>query len=69
MSKKSKSMTVVLSSEIVEILQELAAYYGTSLTDQIRHAVSDRKFFSDAYHAGKDIILVKDRENTHVEWR
>jgi hypothetical protein len=69
MKKKSKSVTFVLSSELVEVLEELAVRHGGSVTDQIVHAVSNRKFFSEAHNAGKDILLIKDRETTYVDYR
>jgi len=73
MAKSNKgSLTVVLSSEIVEVLESLAAAHSGDPLKELKQAVSDRKFFSDKVAKGDRIILLNDAEpdvRTIVDFR
>jgi hypothetical protein len=63
-------VTVNLAPEIVAVLRDLAKENGTTMTEEIRRAISDRKFFADEQAHGKKIILEGgDDERTLVEFR
>lgn len=56
MSAKQK-LTVNLSPQLVEVLRELAEKHGNTLTDELKRAIEDRKFFSDKLAAGNEVVL------------
>lgn len=67
-----KKLTVNLSAEIVDVLKEMADRNRSSMTEELRNAISDRKFFIDQKAAGKRIILEgsdEDSDRTIVEFR
>lgn len=67
-----KKLTVNLSAEIVDVLKEMADRNRSSMTEELRNAISDRKFFIDQKAAGKRIILEgsdEDNDRTIVEFR
>jgi predicted transcriptional regulator len=67
-----KKLTVNLSAEIVDVLKEMAERNRSSMTEELRNAISDRKFFIDQKDAGKRIILEGSDEGadrTIVEFR
>jgi hypothetical protein len=52
------SMQVVLNEDIVKVLRELALSSGSgSITEEIRFAIADRKFFSEKVAEGYKIFL------------
>lgn len=63
MSSK-KSLTVTLSHDLVEILETLGERDQLSLTEEIRYAISDRKFLCDKVDQGHTVILEKLDEET-----
>lgn len=63
MSSK-KSLTVTLSHDLVEILETLGERDRLSLTEEIRYAISDRKFLCDKVDQGHTVILEKLNEET-----
>jgi predicted transcriptional regulator len=69
MSNEKKKLTVNLSSEIVDVLKELANNNHSSMTEELKKAIADRKFFSDKQADGSRIILEKDSERTFIEFR
>jgi hypothetical protein len=64
-----KKLTVNLSAEIVDVLKEMAERNHSSMTEELRNAISDRKFFIEQKNAGKKIVLEDDDERTIVEFR
>lgn len=65
MSEKQK-LTVNLSPQLVDVLRELAAKHGNTLTDELKRAIEDRKFFSDKVEAGNEVLL-ENAENPGVK--
>ncbi len=68
-TQNRKKLTVNLSSEIVDVLKGLADQNGSTMTEELKKAISDRKFFSDRQAAGSRIVLERDDERTVVEFR
>jgi predicted transcriptional regulator len=67
-----KKLTVNLSSDIVDVLKSLAETNNSTMTDELKRAISDRKFFADQTAAGSKIILENAEEpniRTIVELR
>jgi hypothetical protein len=71
--KHKGSMQIVIDEDIVKVLRELALSSGSgSITEEIRFAISDRKFFSEKVAEGYKILLEHpDRpgERTVVDYR
>jgi hypothetical protein len=71
--KHKGSMQIVIDEDIVKVLRELALSSGSgSITEEIRFAISDRKFFSEKVAEGYKIFLEhSDRpgERTVVDYR
>jgi predicted transcriptional regulator len=59
MPSKQK-LTVNLSSQLVEVLRELAEKHGNTLTDELKKAIEDRKYFSDKIEAGNEVVLLNE---------
>lgn len=55
-----QKLTVNLSPQLVEVLRELADKHGNTLTDELKRAIEDRKFFSDKIEAGDEVVLMND---------
>lgn len=67
-----KKLTVNLSSDIVDVLREMADRNGSSMTEELRNAISDRKFFIEQKAQGKRIVLEQadtGDDRTIVEFR
>ena len=64
-------MKFVLNGELVTVLEELAVKNGTSVTTELKIAISDRAFFSEKIHSGSEICLENENgsEKTYVNWR
>ena len=62
MASDKKKLTVNLSSEIVEDLKQLADDNRTSVTEELRRAIADRKFFTERHKKGDSIILENENE-------
>jgi|APMI01.1.fsa_nt_gi predicted transcriptional regulator len=56
MPEKQK-LTVNLSPQLVQVLRELADKHGNTLTEELKKAIEDRKFFSDKVEAGNEVQL------------
>jgi hypothetical protein len=69
MAIEKKKLTVNLSSEIVDVLRDLADSNHSSMTEELKKAISDRKFFSDKKAEGNKIVLEQDDQRTYVEFR
>ncbi len=52
-----KKLTVNLSEEVVDILGQLSERNGSTMTEEIRKSIADRKYFADKIDAGSDVIL------------
>lgn len=61
-----KKLTVNLSAEIVDVLKDLAKRNDSSMTEELRKAISDRKFFIEQKAAGKQIILESDGDDRAI---
>lgn len=57
MATKQK-LTVNLSPQLVDVLRELAEKHGNTLTDELKRAIEDRKFFSDKIADGNEVALL-----------
>lgn len=66
MGHRKGSMDFRLSGEIVAVLNEMADYNDTSLTEELRAAISDRKFFSEKVAEGHEIFIYDMENNTRV---
>lgn len=59
---KTVKLTVTLSEEVVAALQEMAQESGTSVTEQLRRAVSTQKWLHEVRRHRNARILVEDRD-------
>jgi hypothetical protein len=59
---KTVKLTVTLSEEVVAALQEMAYEAGTSVTEQLRRAVSTQKWLHEVRQHRRARILVEDTE-------
>ncbi|WP_420368558.1 hypothetical protein [Curtobacterium sp. L1-20] len=66
MARDSSKLTIRLSPEVVSVLRDLADSSGSSMTDVVKKAISDRKYFSDKLEEGNEIILQKPGESTRT---
>ena len=57
---KTVKLTVTLSEEVVGVLQEMAAEAGTSVTEQLRRAISTQKWLHDVRRNRNARVLVED---------
>lgn len=64
-----KRMTVNLTDELVEALRELADANDTTVTDELRKAIQDRKYFVDKVRQGNDVVLEKDVDGDGIKER
>lgn len=65
-TRSKQKLTVNLSSEIVDILKELADRNGTTMTDEIKKAIADRKYFLDKIDAGNEVLLEREERDDTV---
>lgn len=63
MSSKN-NLTVILSHDLVEILETLGKRDGLPVTEEIRYAISDRKFLCNKVDEGHTVVLEKFNEVT-----
>lgn len=54
-----QKLTVNLTDEVLAILKELAEDGGRSMTEELRLAIADRKFFTDQIREGHSIQVVE----------
>jgi predicted transcriptional regulator len=69
MATDKRKLTVSLSSEIVDVLRDLADTNDSTMTEELKKAISDRKFFSDRKAEGNRIVLEHENQRTFVEFR
>lgn len=62
-----RKLTVNLSEELVDILRQLAARNDTTMTEELRKAIQDRKYFADKIDAGNEVVLEKETTDDRVE--
>lgn len=63
-------VTVNLGDEVVAVLRDLAARRDTSLTDTLRRAIANEKFFQDELDQGSKILIEgRDRKTERVIFR
>jgi hypothetical protein len=58
---KTVKLTVTLSAEVVGVLQEMANEAGTSVTEQLRRAISTQRWLHDVRRNRDARVLVEDR--------
>lgn len=66
MARDASKLTIRLSPEIVTVLRELADRSDTSMTDVIKKAIADRKYFDDKVREGNEVVLQKPGETTRT---
>jgi len=59
-------LTVTLSSELVEVLEELASINRSSVTAELKKAIRDRRFFISKTEKGNKIVLENTSEDTRT---
>jgi hypothetical protein len=59
---KAIKLTVSLSEEVVSALQEMAKEEGTSVTEQLRRAISTQKWLHDVRKQRGARVLIEDPE-------
>lgn len=64
-----KRLTVNLTDELVEALRDLAERNDTTVTDELRRAIQDRKYFADRVRQGAEVYLEQDRDGDGVKER
>lgn len=62
-----RKLTVNLSGELVEVLRELAERNGSTMTDEIKKAIQDRKYFADKIRAGNEVVLERELDDKTME--
>jgi len=62
-----RKLTVNLSEELVDVLKDLADRNDTTMTEELKKAIQDRKYFADKIRAGNDVILEREIDNERVE--
>lgn len=62
-----KKLTVNVSEELVDVLRELAARSGSTMTEELKRAISDRKYFVDKVDAGNGIFLIPEEPSADRE--
>lgn len=60
-----QKLTVSLTDEVLVALQELAAQSGRSVTEELRLAIVDRKYFTEQVRLGHSIHVVERQSTTH----
>ena len=55
-----RKLTVNLSEELVDVLKDLADRNDTTMTEELKKAIQDRKYFADKIRAGNDVILERE---------
>lgn len=64
MARAKKKLTVNVSEELVEMLRDLADRNGSTMTEEIKKAIQDRKYFADKIAAGNDVVLEREVESS-----
>jgi hypothetical protein len=57
-------LTVNLSEEVVDVLRDLAARNGTTMTEVLRRAIAVQKFLVDEQADGNKIVIEDEQNNT-----
>ena len=57
MPRPKHKLTVNLSEDLVQVLRELAERNDSTMTDEIKKAIQDRKYFADKIAAGNEVVL------------
>ncbi len=57
---KTVKLTVTLSEEVVGVLQQMAGEAGTSVTEQLRRAISTQKWLHEVRRNRNARVLVED---------
>lgn len=63
-------VTVNLGDEVVQVLRDLAARRGTTLTEALRRAIANEEFFQEEIDRGSKILIEgKDNKTERVIFR
>lgn len=62
-----RKLTVNLSEELVDVLKELADRNDTTMTEELKKAIQDRKYFADKIRAGNYVILERETGESQAE--
>lgn len=60
MARSRRKLRVDLSEELVDALRELADQHDSSLTDELKKAIQDRKYFADKLSDGNEVVLERE---------
>jgi hypothetical protein len=52
-----RKLTVNLTEDVLDLLRDLAERNGSSMTEELKKAIADRKYFADKIDAGNEIVL------------
>lgn len=55
-----KKLTVNLTEDVLDLLRELAERNGSSMTQELKKAIADRKYFADKIDAGNEVVLERE---------
>lgn len=53
-----RKLTVNISEELVDVLQDLAKRNDSNMTEELKKAIRDRKYFTDKIDEGREVHLV-----------
>ncbi|MCL2482304.1 MAG: hypothetical protein FWF43_02575 [Propionibacteriaceae bacterium] len=68
MATKQK-LTVNLTDEVLDLLREMSEVSGRTVTEELRMAIADRKFFTDQVRQGNKIEVVCPPDASDVTQR
>ncbi|BBZ80028.1 hypothetical protein MANY_53650 [Mycolicibacterium anyangense] len=60
MATERKKLTVNLSPALVEVLKEMAEEDGTTMTESLKRAIEQRKYFLDKVKEGNEVGLIPE---------
>jgi predicted transcriptional regulator len=63
-SGKQTKLTVNLSEEVVDVLRDIAAREGTTMTEVLRRAIAVQKFLVDEQAEGNRVVIEDPKNNT-----
>ena len=67
MAVPKRKLTVNLGEDVLDLLQDLADRNGTTLTEELRRAISDRQFMLERIGEGDAVYLEReDRDGENL---
>lgn len=64
---KTKKLTVNLSPALVDVLKQMAAEDNTTMTEALKKAIEQRKYFLDKVEEGNEVGLIPDDPKAPVK--